>query len=148
MLVYRIANSKYANQINGEGAKLYGGRWNPMDYAMLYAASHISLAALEIIVHNPLHNFEQEFTLIDLQLPELEKIRTIDAKNLKKNWHHDMTYTQDIGKDFLRSELLYMKVPSIVISREFNILINPNHLLFKKVKITHTEDFKWDKRLQ
>ncbi len=146
MLVYRLCTIKYSKSIDGEGSKKYGGRWNPIDFAMLYSASHISLAALEILVHNETRNFMPEYVLLTLKLPEA-KIKTIQNNDLKKNWAFDMAYTQGIGKDFLRSDLLLMQVPSIVIPQEYNVLINPSHSLMKKVKVIDEWKFNWDMRL-
>lgn len=147
MLVYRLTTEAYSKTIDGEGAKKYGGRWNPEDYAMLYASSHISLAALEILVHNESRKFLPNFILLDIELPKQETIKKIDIKNLKPDWFYDMSYTQSIGKDFLRSNLLIMQVPSIVINQEFNFLINPYHPNFKHVKVAARSNFSWDKRL-
>jgi RES domain-containing protein len=145
-IVFRLATEKYCDDITGQGAKLYGGRWNPIDFAMLYASSHISLAALEIIVHFESRKFYQKYMLLDLQLPETEDVKILNITKLKNNWEQDMAYTQSIGKDFLNSDLFIMQVPSIVVSREHNFLINPNHALFKKVKINSKALFNWDKR--
>lgn len=35
----------------GDGAKLYGGRWNSPDLAVVYGSQHKSLAVLEQLVH-------------------------------------------------------------------------------------------------
>jgi RES domain-containing protein len=146
MIFYRLTTDAYSGSIDGIGAKKYGGRWNPIDYAMLYGASHISLAALEILVHNESRFFLPKYVLLEIKLPEA-KIKTLQSKELKKNWIFDMYYTQSIGKDFLESDLFIMQVPSIIIPREFNVLVNPNHQLFKKIKIMGKENFEWDKRL-
>jgi RES domain-containing protein len=147
MIVFRLATEKYCDDISGEGAKIYGGRWNPIDYNMLYASSHISLAAFEILVNNRSGIFFQKYMLLDLTLPETTDIKILNTSKLKKNWQQDNAYTQSIGKDFLKSDLLIMQVPSIVIQREFNLLINPSHPLFKKIKISNKELFLWDGRL-
>ena len=50
MLVWRLALGRY-KELDGEGARLYGGRWNSPGTAMVYAATHIALALLEQLVH-------------------------------------------------------------------------------------------------
>jgi RES domain-containing protein len=45
---YRIHKTRYAGD-SGEGARRYGGRWNPTGVAVIYAASHVSLAALDTL---------------------------------------------------------------------------------------------------
>jgi RES domain-containing protein len=40
-----------------------------------------------------------------------------------------------------------LKVPSAVITEEFNVLINPLHAAFKKIKILNIKSFRTDKRL-
>jgi RES domain-containing protein len=56
MIVYRICNTRYANDINGIGSKLYGGRWNNVGNAVVYSSSTRALAALEVLVHLPPKN--------------------------------------------------------------------------------------------
>jgi RES domain-containing protein len=52
MLVYRLTNSAFKDDTTGAGAYKYGGRWNEVEYHALYAAEHISLALLELLVHS------------------------------------------------------------------------------------------------
>ena len=42
MIIYRFSDSDYKNDLSGEGARLYGGRWNSVGSPMLYATEHIS----------------------------------------------------------------------------------------------------------
>jgi RES domain-containing protein len=39
-----------------------------------------------------------------------------------------------------------LKVPSAIIKKEYNYLINPQHPDFKSIKLTGTEDFSFDIR--
>ena len=49
---YRIFKSKHAARwFDGEGAFLFGGRWNSPGTRLLYASSALSLAALEMLVN-------------------------------------------------------------------------------------------------
>jgi RES domain-containing protein len=50
--VWRITKTTdIKNAFSGEGARLYGGRWNSKGIAVVYAAATRSLAMLEILVH-------------------------------------------------------------------------------------------------
>ncbi|WP_144431164.1 RES family NAD+ phosphorylase, partial [Pseudomonas syringae pv. coryli] len=49
--VYRLVKRKWlAQAFDGEGAKLYGGRWNSKGNACVYCAGSESLALLEVLV--------------------------------------------------------------------------------------------------
>ena len=49
MDVYRIGKNKYIKDLSGDGARLYGGRWNYQGYRVLYASESLALAILEYI---------------------------------------------------------------------------------------------------
>ena len=53
MLVYRITGKKYANDISGTGAAIFGGRWNKKGTPVLYTGGSKEIALLETIVHTP-----------------------------------------------------------------------------------------------
>jgi RES domain-containing protein len=50
MTCYRVVRRKYAN-LAGEGAGLYGGRFNPPGIPAVYTSQSIALALLEVLVH-------------------------------------------------------------------------------------------------
>jgi RES domain-containing protein len=69
---------------------------------------------------------------------------------LPKDWNSIpfLSSTQLIGDQFLKkNNALVLKVPSVVISDEFNYLINPQHPDFKKIKIIEKNRFVFDPRL-
>src|SRR5437879_7907260 len=52
MRVWRICRRRYAAEAaSGEGARLYGGRWNSRDVRMVYASTSLALAAVETFVN-------------------------------------------------------------------------------------------------
>jgi RES domain-containing protein len=84
-----------------------------------------------------------------IEIPGTIVMEEIDAVELRKDWHtiEHYTYCQSLGSKWLydgRSAIL--KVPSVVIHKEHNYLINPQHPDFDKIQLTGIEDFDFDKR--
>lgn len=148
MTVYRISNIKYKDDLSGNGAKLYGGRWNLPGHPVIYTAEHISLCVLEMLVNITLTESHLKYQLLQIQIPDNIEPVIISAKKLKSIWQDDEAYTRFIGTEFLKNkQSLLLKVPSAVIQEENNVLINPQHSYFKKVTIGKSYPFKFDNRL-
>jgi RES domain-containing protein len=147
MFIYRLVNEKYKGNLTGMGAFLNGGRWNYVEQYMLYAAQHISLALVEVLVHQRIGS--QTFLLQTLELPSQKNYyKKIELNKLPKDWDNTISITQKIGAAFLKNDaLLYCVVPSIIVQQEYNILINPNSPNFGLIKIISEEKFDVDKRL-
>ena len=147
MILYRLATEKYADDLSGEGARLYGGRFNPVGMPAMYTSQNISLCILEILVRASRHTIPDSYTLISIEIPDTG-IREINLKKLKSDWQNDLDYTQGIGEDFLKENKdLCLKVPSAVLPIEHNYVLNPAQAGFKKVKIIATQLLQLDKRL-
>jgi RES domain-containing protein len=148
MIVYRISNAVYKNDISGTGAKLNGARWNSKGTPMLYTAEHISLAVLEMLVNTNFKDYSIELDLLFIQLATDISATEIKLNKLKTSWKEDFAYTKFIGDEFIKqNHSLLLKVPSAVISDEYNFLVNTLHADFKKVKLIKTKSFWPDKRL-
>ena len=150
MIVYRICNKLYANDLQGIGAKMYGGRWNNVGNAVVYTSSSRALAALEVLVHLPSTTLKKlDFTVVSIEIPE-NSVEEIFYADIKRDFQINRfsTYFKNIGDYWLReNSSLLLKVPSVVIHEEMNYLINPNHKDFNKVKLTETKLFRFDDRL-
>ena len=150
MIVFRICNTVYSNDISGNGSKMYGGRWNNKGVPVLYTSSTRALAALEILVHISTNNVQPiNFSILSINLPEnsideipFTALKTeIDKNGLNSNFKF-------IGDNWIKSNSsLLLKVPSIVIPEEYNYLVNPLHKNFNKVKIVENKLFRFDNRL-
>ena len=148
MIVYRIANTAYSNDISGTGSKLLGGRWNSRGLPILYTSGHISLALLEMLVNTQFKDYAIPLDLLSIQFPDNVDVSEVSFKKLKKDWIKDFEYTRFIGDEFLKDkQRLVLKIPSAVIPEEHNFLLNPLHPDFKKVKILETRSFRTDVRL-
>lgn len=148
MILYRICKSDYQDDLSGYGAKLNGSRWNSKGTAMLYTAEHISLAALEMLVHINFTEIPVSFHLLSIYIPDSTVMAGLTLSKLKTSWTDDNQYTAYIGDEFIKAEeTLCLKVPSAVVSEEHNYLLNPLHHDYKKVQITASRKFEFDKRL-
>lgn len=147
MIVYRISNELYKEDISGNGAAIYGSRWNSKNIKVLYTGEYISLSILESLVHLRNVDIPEKQYLLTIQIPAVE-FRDIKLSKLKDGWQFHPGYTQWIGDQFINGmESLVLKVPSAVVLQEHNFLINPLHKDFKKVKIVTSELLELDKRL-
>jgi RES domain-containing protein len=149
MKVYRISKCNYIDDLSGTGAALFGGRWNSKRVYILYTAATASLALLETIVHTSAIPREG-FCLLELEIPE-NKILEVKEKQLPSGWQ---TYPapsslKTFGDDFIqKGSFLALKIPSAVLSEEFNYLLNPGHPDFKKIKINKKKTITIDGRLR
>lgn len=149
--VYRIALAKHARDLSGKGARLTGGRWNAKDTAVIYTSESRSLAAMEYLVHVSLADIPPGIKIASIGIPETIIPKQLDPDDLPKEWRKSPAPFSlgDIGTRWVSSmESLLLRVPSAVISHEFNILINPAHPEMKSVKIVEVESFIYDERLQ
>ena len=150
MKVYRIAKYKYINDLSGEGARMYGGRWNSKGTNMLYTASNRSLATVEYLVHLPIALIPRDIYIVEILIPDNIQITELTIKDLPSNWsHYPAPFSLAvIGDKWVNSnQSLLLKVPSSVVKGEYNILINPKHELFNKIKVNHFEPYNFDQRL-
>lgn len=152
MKLYRIAKSKRATDLSGEGARICGGRWNSRGTPMLYTSEHISLAALEVSVHLNSLMMKLKHSYITIEIPEGNKLITeLSIDDLSSNWrsYPAPELLKSLGDKFVRDlEFLALKVPSVLSPSEFNYLLNPLHRRYSEVRISHQEDFLFDPRIK
>lgn len=147
--VWRITTRRFADQaFSGEGARLYGGRWNRVGQSVIYTAESRSLALLEILVQD--EPLRANYVLMPAHLPEHISLETLDTSVLPKNWrtHAGRETLQALGGEWLQqSRSCVLAVPSAVIPAELNFLINPLHPDFKHISLGEPETLDTDMRL-
>lgn len=144
-----VPAEKAATAFDGEGARRFGGRWNPIGIAMVYASEHLSLAALEVRVHIDKTSLQKRYKRIAIRFSE-DLVETLSNRILPKNWKHEPPppNLQQIGANWVESgKSVILAVPSVIIPDERNFLINPRHPNFSKLKIDAPADFTFDQRL-
>ena len=149
--LYRLVHQKWADQaFDGEGARLYGGRWNSKGQSCVYTAGSEALAILEILVHLNNRAALKQYRLFQLTM-STEQLLTVSLSNLPDSWRQQPAGADcaRIGDDWLsQSASLALAVPSVIAPREQNILLNPVHAAYQACISTATElDFLPDPRL-
>lgn len=147
---WRIAKTKYLKDaFDGEGARLYGGRWNSPGNRAVYVAEHASLAVLEVLVHLESSIPLPTYSLIQVSFDEA-LLKELGADELPPNWRSSPppVEVQSIGDQWIdeaRSAIL--KIPSAVLPIESVFIMNPRHPDFESVRISDPIPFSFDKRL-
>ena len=150
MEVFRLSREKYAHILSGKGAAIKGARWNSTGVELIYSTENRSLAMAEVAIHFTLATIPTDYMMITINIPDNIPIKIISESGLPSDWKdfpHPLS-TQKFGNDFVsENKFCVLKVPSVVTQGDFNILINPNHKFFPKIKITKVEKFPFDKRI-
>ena len=135
--------------MSGTGAKLFGGRWNSVGVSMHYMAENRSLAALEVLVNKNNISDAKNLCLTIFEVP-LDSLEIYNTEQLPTDWriYSASLGLKKIGDEFIkRNKFLLLRVPSAIISDEFNYLMNVNYELWEKVEILEVKPFNFDRRL-
>ena len=149
LVVWRLLTPRFTSAaFSGEGARLYGGRWNRKGVPMVYTAGSQSLAVLEMLVQDdPLR---ASYQLIAATLPGNLKIETITTAQLPAEWRSPgaRPALQALGSAWAeRRSSAVLAVPSAVIPAETNYLLNPLHPAFARISIGAPQELITDLRL-
>ena len=146
---WRIVKSRYVSTaFDGEGARLYGGRWNSPGTRMVYTSSTISLAVLEVLVHLQEASILSSYSLISAGFDDA-LVERLDRSMLPDGWrsYPAPSELQRIGDEWVRRQRsAVLEVPSVIVERESNYLLNPVHPDFSSVVIGKPEPFTFDER--
>lgn len=150
MQVYRLSREKFANTLSGRGAAIKGARWNSAGVEIIYTASNRSLAMAEVAVHFTLATLPIDYMMTTIFIPDDIPLQRLQLTDLPKDWNTfpHPTNTQKIGDTFINdNEYCILEIPSAVTQGDVNIVINPNHIDFTRIKILSNEKFPFDKRI-
>ena len=147
---WRIVHVRLVSDaFSGEGARLYGGRWNHPGHDMVYTAGSVSLAALEILVHLEATQLLESYVQIPASFGS-DLCRSLDPEYLPPDWAEIPApeSTRSIGDEWLASgECPVLRVPSVLVPTESVYLINPHHPSFPEIRIGEPGSFEFDARL-
>lgn len=150
LTAWRLVHRNYlSSAFSGEGARLAGGRWNSEGLPVVYTASSLSLAILEIIVHLEFKEALKLYQAIPVALPE-STMEIIDPSTLPDDWNGPIPHpaTQLTGNHWIKSQSSpALRVPSAIVPIESNILLNPAHPNFQTLEIGTAIDLPLDPRM-
>ncbi|HUF10951.1 MAG TPA: RES family NAD+ phosphorylase [Rhodothermales bacterium] len=149
MRVWRLVHARHAaDAFSGEGAARFGGRFNSPGVAVVYTSGSLSLAMLELIVQvgSPRRLLDFVYLTADFDSGLVEHLE----EPLPSGWdalpHHSVG--QKLGDRWIgegRSAVL--RVPSVVVTGEFNYLINPHHPDSAAIEISEPSRAPFDVRI-
>src|ERR1700760_1815507 len=119
MHIYRIGQTKYANDRKGSGID---GRWNSSGQYVIYTGGSVALSCLEKLAHSSGTSlYAGNFSITTYLVPDKLQIREITLSQLQKQnseWYKVINYplTQAMGLNWLQDrETAVLKVPSAII---------------------------------
>jgi RES domain-containing protein len=148
MWVWRLARAAFP-ALDGEGARLYGGRWNSPGNPVVYASASRALSVLERLVGTEPDDVPSDLTLFELELPDTLEIGTLSAAELDPAWRRPRSeLCRRIGDEWIADQATpVLAVPSVIIPEESNYLVNPAHPESIRVQVRGRTPFAFDPRL-
>jgi RES domain-containing protein len=142
--IFRLGSARHSVW-DGSGARDHGGRWNPPGFAAIYGASSLALAMLERLVQR---RGLGDTLVVEAEAPDRVSVEDAMAA-IPSGWDEpDYQVSQEFGRSWLserRSALLL--VPSVVVPREANIVVNPDHPDARFIRVGTPRPLDWDRRL-
>ncbi len=150
MRFWRVCRRRFAAEAaSGEGARLYGGRWNSRGVAVVYASTSLALAAVETFVNLEPNLRPADFVSTEGEVPDTVEIAHFDLTTLPKKWH--VTRDESLhhfGDEWVKAgKTAVFMVPSAAIRGEWNLLLNPAHVDFAKITFQSPQPFEFDLRM-
>lgn len=151
IVAWRLVKERQAAKaFTGEGARLYGGRWNHVGTPVVYAGQSLSLCALELFVHLGPGDVRLRFAYFRLEIPDRLVVESFRGEALPPDWRSEPApdSTRDLGTRWAESgRSTVFRVPSVIVPIEDNYVLNPHHPDFRRIRIFPPEPFGFDPRM-
>ncbi|MEZ4425866.1 MAG: RES family NAD+ phosphorylase [Gemmatimonadota bacterium] len=147
---WRITKERYADTaFDGEGARRFGGRWNSPGAAVVYASESRALALLEVLAGVGDAGLLGSYVLIPAEVGD-RFLESVDPTDLDPAWARQPPgpASQAVGDAWLRAATsAALKVPSVLVPGEFNVVLNPAHADFGSIAVGEPIALAVDARL-
>ncbi len=139
MRLWRIEKSLFAQEArSGNGARIYGGRWNRPGRPAISCAGSLSLAMLEVPAQVSTEEdagAQRVFFTVEIDDQWMEAIAATD---LPRNWRSALNVGPGRRQGdawLVRGHSAALRAPSALVAGEFNGLLNPAHPHDRKAAI-------------
>lgn len=150
--VWRIAveaPAYAANDLSGTGAKMTGGRWNSKGKPVVYCSTNIALATLETVHYLSSGGLPFNRYLVRIDIPDAVWAARLVLDPLPVGWDAipaGLT-ARAAGDGWIGSGAsALLLVPSVIVSDEYNVLINPQHSEAGAIVATSVKRWSYDPR--
>lgn len=153
--LWRIASDTRdytADDLSGKGAESTGGRWNERGTPVVYTSTNRALAALETVVHLNAGGLPLNRYLVEIIIPDdvWGSAQACDHTTAPVGWDAEPASktSSDYGITWSRSNAsLLLRVPSVIVPEEQNVLINPRHPDLAKITARKVRKWLYDPRM-
>lgn len=149
--VYRLVKERFVGTpLSAEGARRWGGRWNPKGVGILYTSATPELALLEQLAHLPTLPYDDLPRLFLLTLALPSELRIIPHDTLPLHWRDEASFGDNhrlLANWLSVPDVLTVGVPSAVVAESLNYLLHPLHSFFGQIEVIHSKPFSIDPRL-
>lgn len=147
MKLWRLYRRAHGQGLDGAGGRHAAGRWHHQGTPVVYFGAGAAIVVLEKLAHlNPdtlpadlmLGLFEADVSVTDVWPEASAQSRDLD----------DVELTRTAGQEWLKSgRSCVLRVPSIVVAEEHNLVVNPLHAEAQRITLTTERPFTFDGRL-
>ena len=148
MQVWRLYPERFCETaFTGAGGLYVASRWNHLGTVMVYTATSPALAALELFVNLEPYEVPDDL-LMAAEIPD-DQIEQLELKLLPDDWRElNNLACRDLGSGWVASgRSVALRVPSVVVDGDWNLLLNPRHTEFSKIKFIMPKPFRFDGRM-
>jgi RES domain-containing protein len=149
MRVFRLFPAHFRETaFTGIGGLYAARRWNHRATAMVYTATSRALAALEFYIHLDPIDAPDDLLMAEAEIPD-ELVEQLDLRLLPSDWRElNNLACRDLGSGWAASgRSVALQVPSAVVEGDWNLLLNPRHADFSRIKLFAPKPFRYDGRM-
>jgi RES domain-containing protein len=148
---WRLDKARHAKDaFTGNGARRVSGRWHRQGVPVVYVSESMALSVLEKFVHLGFDASHIKFVYFKIEIPDSVMVEKLKSVDLPDDWTVEPPgdSTKEIGSRWAQeTKSAVLRVPSVLVPKSWNYLLNPSHRDFKKIKISDPMPFVFDARM-